>query len=190
LETKTQIESLWDMKDSKTKGLIHVYTGNGKGKTTAALGTALRAAGHGLKVLIIQFMKRQANAGEIKALEATELPITIRQFGRRVFFKSRTCEAMDIHRAHQGLQYFKEAMESDAFDIIILDEINMALYFGLVEQDEVIDLIQSRPSHLHLLLTGRKATRKLKHLADLVTEMKEVKHYYRKGVQAQKGLEY
>jgi cob(I)alamin adenosyltransferase len=178
------------MRHSKTKGLIYVYTGNGKGKTTAALGTALRAAGHGLRVLIIQFMKKQANIGEMKALAAMELPITIKQFGRCVFFKSRTCESRDIQMAHQGLQYFKEAMESETYDIIVLDEINMAIYFGLVKQNEVIDLIESRPSHLHLLLTGRKATKKVMDLANLVTEMKEVKHYYRKGVHAQKGLEY
>jgi cob(I)alamin adenosyltransferase len=178
------------MRNSKTKGLIHVYTGNGKGKTTAALGTALRAAGHGLKVLIIQFMKQQDSIGEMKALAGTDLPITIKQFGQRVFFKSRACEPMDIHIAHQGLQFFREAMESETYDLIVLDEIIMAIYFGLLKQKEVIDLIQTRPSHLHLLLTGRKATKKLKDLADLVTEMKEVKHYYRRGVHAQKGLEY
>jgi cob(I)alamin adenosyltransferase len=135
-------------------------------------------------------MKQQDSIGEMKALAGTDLPITIRQFGQRVFFKSRACEPMDTHMAHQGLQYFKEAMESGTYDIIVLDEINMTIYFGLVKEDEVIDLIQTRPSHLHLLLTGRNATKKLMDLADLVTEMKEVKHYYRKGVQAQKGLEY
>jgi len=176
--------------NSKTEGLIHIYTGNGKGKTTAALGTALRAAGQGLNVLIIQFMKRQANIGEMKALAVTNLPITIKQFGRRVFFKTRTCEPMDIHMAHQGLRYCEEAMESGTYDIIVLDEINMAIYFGLLKQDEVIELIERRPSHIHLILTGRKATKKLMDLADLVTDMKEVKHYYHRGVQAQRGLEY
>jgi cob(I)alamin adenosyltransferase len=178
------------MRDSKTRGLILVYTGNGKGKTTAALGTALRAAGHGLKVLIIQFMKKQANTGEMKALAATDLPITIRQFGRRAFLKSGTGEPADIRMAGQGLRCFKEAMESKTYDMIVLDEINMAVHFGLVTHDEVIDLIQTRPPHVHLLLTGRKATKKIMGLADLVTEMKEVKHYYSKGVHAQKGLEY
>lgn len=177
------------MKKSPTKGLVYVYTGDGKGKTTAALGLALRAAGHGLKVLIIQFMKKQPNTGEIKALSATDLPITIKQFGRRGFFRSGTHEPADIRMAQRGLQYFKEAMDSGAYDIIVLDEINMAVYFGLVSEDEVIDLIQSRTSHLHLILTGRKATKKIMDLADLVTEMKEVKHYYHKGVNAQKGLE-
>jgi cob(I)alamin adenosyltransferase len=167
-----------------------VYTGNGKGKTTAALGTALRAAGHGLHVLIIQFMKKHGNIGEVKALAVTDLPITIMQFGRRVFFKTRTCETMDIHMAHQGLQCFKEAMESGIWDMIILDEITMAIYFGLLKQREVMDLIESRPPSLHLVLTGRKAPKGIRDMADLVTEMKEVKHYYQKGVQAQKGLEY
>jgi cob(I)alamin adenosyltransferase len=178
------------MRKSPAKGLIHVYTGEGKGKTTAALGLALRAAGHGLRVLIIQFMKKQPNTGEIRALGTTDLPIMIKQFGRRGFFKPGTPEPADIRMAHQGLQYFKEAVDSGAYDIIILDEMNMAIYFGLVSQDEVIDLIQSRTSHPHLILTGRKATKKIMDLADLVTEMKEVKHYYHKGVNAQKGLEY
>ncbi len=178
------------MRKSLTKGLIYVYTGDGKGKTTAALGLALRAAGHGLKVLIIQFMKKRPNSGEIRALRATDLPITIKQFGRRGFLKSGAPEPADIRMVHQGLQYFKEAMDSGAYDIIVLDEINMAIYFGLVNQDEVIDLIQSRTSRLHLLLTGRRATKKIMDLADLVTEMKEVKHYYHRGVNAQKGLDY
>jgi cob(I)alamin adenosyltransferase len=177
------------MRKSPAKGLIYVYTGDGKGKTTAALGLALRAAGHGLKVLIIQFMKKQPNTGEIKALKATNLPITIEQFGRRGFFKSGTPEPADIRMARQGLQYFKGAMDSGVYDIIVLDEINMAIYFGLVSEAEVIELIQSRASRLHLILTGRKATKKIMDLADLVTEMKEVKHYYHKGVKAQRGLE-
>ena len=102
------------MRSQDVKGLIFVYTGNGKGKTTSALGMALRAAGQGMQVLILQFMKKQSNIGEIKALMNSDLPITTKQFGRHVFFKTRTCEPMDIHMAHQGLEAFKEAMMSRA----------------------------------------------------------------------------
>lgn len=177
--------------DGKNKeGLIHIYTGNGKGKTTAALGIALRAAGQGLKVLILQFMKRRQNIGEIRVLESANLPIKIEQYGRRVFFKTRTCEPMDIYMAHKGLEAFEKAMESGEYDMIVLDEINMAIHFGLLNLEEVIRAIERRPSNLHLILTGRRAKTALIDIADLVTEMREVKHYFNRGVVAQKGLEY
>ena len=174
----------------KRKGLICVYTGNGKGKTTAALGAAFRAAGQGLKVLILQFMKRQRNIGEIKALECTELPIELKQYGYRLFFKSRACEPIDILRAAQGLAAFQQAMESLTYDLIILDEINIAIDFGLIVFEEMRRLITRKPNELHLILTGRNAPRELIEMADLVTEMREVKHHYNQGVQAQKGIEY
>lgn len=172
------------------RGLILVFTGDGKGKTTAALGMALRAAGHRLRVLILQFMKRTGNVGEIKALSMTNLPITIRQYGRRVFFKSRTCEPMDIHRAHQGLEAFREAMASRDYDLIVLDEINVAVHFGLLKIEEVMEAIGQKPPELHLVLTGRKAHDALLEVADLVTEMREVKHHYGLGIGSQKGIEY
>jgi len=174
----------------KRKGLICVYTGDGKGKTTAALGAAFRAAGQGLKVLILQFMKKQRNIGEIKALECTELPIELKQYGYRLFFKSRGCEPIDILRAAQGLAAFQQAMESLTYDLIILDEINIAIDFGLIAFEEVRRLIAHKPNELHLILTGRNAPRELIEMADLVTEMREVKHHYNQGVQAQKGIEY
>ncbi len=177
------------MKKNK-KGLIHLYTGNGKGKTTAALGTALRAAGQGFNVLILQFMKRQRNIGELKILSSNNLPIKIEQYGRRVFFKTRTCEPMDIHRAHMGLRAFQKAMKSGKYDLIVLDEINIAIYYGLLELDEVKAVIEKRPPGLHLILTGRYARKELIEMADLVTEMREVKHPFNQGVRAQKGLEY
>ena len=174
----------------KRKGLICIYTGDGKGKTTAALGAAFRAAGQGLKVLILQFMKRQRNIGEIKALECTELPIELKQYGYRLFFKSRACEPIDILRAAQGLAAFQQAMESLTYDLIILDEINIAIDFGLIAFEEVLRLIAHKPNELHLILTGRNAPQELIEMADLVTEMREVKHHYNQGVQAQKGIEY
>jgi len=168
----------------KRKGLISVYTGDGKGKTTAALGAAFRAAGQGLKVLILQFMKRQRNVGEIKALECAELPIELKQYGYRLFFKSRACEPIDILRAAQGLAAFQQAMESLTYDLIILDEINIAIDFGLIAFEEVRRLITCKPNELHLILTGRNAPRELIEMADLVTEMREVKHHYNQGVHA------
>lgn len=174
----------------KRKGLICVFTGNGKGKTTAALGAAFRAAGQGLKVLILQFMKKQKNIGEIKALECSELPIELKQYGYRLFFKSRACEPIDILRATQGLAAFQQAMESNTYDLIILDEINIAIDFGLIAFEQLRELIARKPNELHLILTGRNAPQELIKMADLVTEMREVKHHYNQGVQAQKGIEF
>jgi cob(I)alamin adenosyltransferase len=172
------------------KGLICVLTGAGKGKTTAALGAAVRAAGQGLKVLILQFMKRQSDVGELKALGNLNLPIEIRQFGRRVFFKSRACEPMDIYRANQGLQYFQQAMQSGYYDMIILDEINVAVYFGLLEFEDLKRCLEKKPPPLHVILTGRNAKDELIEMADMVTEMKEIKHHYNQGVRAQRGIEF
>lgn len=174
----------------KRKGLLLVYTGDGKGKTSAALGMALRAAGQGLNVLILQFMKCQKMIGECKALAQINLPITLEQYGRRVFFRTRTCEPMDIYRAHQGLEAFKRAMKGNAYDLIILDEINMATYYGLLRVEEVIDAVKQKPPELFLVLTGRNADQRLIEMADLVTEMREIKHHYHQGVPAQKGIEF
>jgi cob(I)alamin adenosyltransferase len=172
------------------KGLIIINTGNGKGKTTAAIGVAIRAAGHGLKVLILQFMKGQKHIGELKALTKINLPITIKQFGSPIFLHSKTCESIDIYKAHLGLKAFLEAVKSNSFDLIILDEINMAIDFGLLEIDEVIAIIEQKPPELHLILTGRNAKQAMIDIADLVTEMKEIKHPYNNGIMAQKGIEF
>ncbi len=126
----------------------------------------------------------------IKALSRCHLPIEIRQFGRRVFFKSRACEPMDIHRANQGLEAFRAAMESAAYDLIVLDEINMAVDFGLLKFEQVEELLMHKPKELHVILTGRNAPQQLVQMADMVTEMTEVKHHYRQGIQAQKGIEF
>jgi len=178
------------MKIWRHKGLISVLTGNGKGKTSAAFGMAMRAAGQGMRVLILQFMKKRTDTGEIKAMEKMDLPITIKQFGRRVFFKTRTCEPMDIHMAHKGLEAFLEAVESGSYDLIILDEINMAVDFDLLKLEEVMEAIEKRPHSLHLILTGRNAKEAIVEIADCVTEMKEIKHHYNKGIQAQRGIEF
>ena len=171
-------------------GLILVYTGDGKGKTTAAMGAAIRAAGQGLRVLVIQFMKGQRGIGIQKALSRCRLPITLLRFGRPGFVQSRACEALDIHLAYQGLQAFRAAMETEAYDMIILDEINVALSFGLLDMEDLLAVIRNKPPRLHLILTGRGAKEPLLSMADLVTEMREVKHHYRRGVKAQIGIEF
>lgn len=176
------------MKKNRT-GLIFVYTGNGKGKTTAAIGAAVRAAGQGLRVLIIQFMKGQPGIGIKKALAQCNLPITILQFGRSGFVRSHAFESIDILRAQQGLQAFQTAVASESYDMIILDEINIAVHFGLLNIEDVLAIIRNKPAGLHLILTGRNAKGALLLMADLITEMQEVKHHYRNGVPAQIGIE-
>jgi cob(I)alamin adenosyltransferase len=172
------------------KGLVLIHTGSGKGKTTAAFGLAMRALGQGLKVLILQFMKGRANIGEIKAISHTDLHLEIKQFGRAVFFKSRACEPIDIYLATRGLAAFYEAMASGSYDMIVLDEIIMAIDFSLLKLEEVKEAIAQKPPELHIVLTGRNAPAELIEMADLVTEMREVKHPFSQGVAAQKGIEY
>ncbi|UCF82877.1 MAG: cob(I)yrinic acid a,c-diamide adenosyltransferase [Desulfobacteraceae bacterium] len=172
------------------QGLIIVFTGNGKGKTTAALGLALRAAGQQLRVLILQFMKGLTAIGEMKALSEASLPITVRRFGRPGFVQNRVCEALDQHIAFQGIEAVQEAMANQAYDMIVLDEINMAVDFGLLQIEDVMEIIEKKPPELHLVLTGRNAKKELLEIADLVTEMREVKHPYNQGIKAQKGIEF
>ncbi len=178
------------MTAATTKGLIIVNTGNGKGKTTAALGLALRAAGQGLRILILQFMKGQKNVGEYKALGRIGLPITIRQLGRAGFVHSRACETLDIAKAYKGLELFREALTGGEYDMIILDEINVAVSFGLLEIEDVLAAMADRPPNVHVVLTGRNAHEKVVAMADLVTEMREIKHPFQQHIKAQKGIEF
>jgi len=169
------------------KGYVQVYTGDGKGKTTAALGLALRAAGHGLKSYIAQFMKGQ-RYGELDALAA--LPaIQLEQFGGPRCLRREELGAEDAARAQQGLARAREQMLSGQYDLVILDEVNVALWFGLLQLDEVLDLLQVRPAGVELVLTGRRAPAELCARSDLVTEMREVKHYHALGVMARAGIE-
>ena len=169
-------------------GLVHVYTGNGKGKTTAALGLALRAAGQGLRVCMVQFMKGKTNYGELRA--AKKVGIVIRQFGRPDFVDKRNPDPRDISGAQQALSFAYGIMKSKGCDLLILDELNVALDFKLVGLKQVLTLLAEKPEGLELVIMGRYAPRALLRRADLVTEMKEVKHYYAKGVVARKGIEY
>ena len=170
-------------------GLVEVYTGDGKGKTTAALGLALRAAGRGLKVFIVQFLKGGFDYGELRLLE--ELPnIEVRAFGRGRFVTSSGPSEEDMEEARKAMELAREVVMSGEYDVVILDEVNVAIYFGLVSLDEVLSLIKEKPEHVELVLTGRKAPRELIDVADLVTEMREVKHPYKRGMPPRPGIEF
>ena len=169
------------------EGFIQIYTGDGKGKTTAALGLALRAAGHGLRTYIAQFMKGQ-RYGEL--ISVRQLPeITIEQFGKDTFIHVDRSTPEDVSLAQSGLERATEVMLSGKYHIIILDEINVAIYFKLLSISEVIDFIHKKPRNIELILTGRKAPQELIEIADLVTEMREVKHYYQKNIPSREGIE-
>ena len=169
------------------KGYVHVYTGDGKGKTTAALGLALRAAGAGMKVFVGQFVKGMAYAEE-KSLSRLGDDIVIRQYGRDCFIFNEP-EAADIEVAQQGLLQIKSIMASGDYQLVILDEANIATYYKLFSVDELLDAINGRHPSVEVVVTGRKAEPELLEMADLVTEMKEIKHYYTQGVEARDGIE-
>jgi cob(I)alamin adenosyltransferase len=171
----------------RMKGYVQVYTGNGKGKTTAAFGLALRAAGAGLKIFIAQFVKN-AKYSEIKAFERLGDAITLRQYGRGDFLNRKPDEA-DRRAAREGLKEVRELMLSGLYDVIILDEVNIAAYYDLFSVEDLLAFMEARPDHVELVLTGRNADPRIIEAADLVTEMVEAKHYYRQGVEARVGIE-
>lgn len=170
-------------------GYVQVYTGNCKGKTTAALGLAFRAAGHGLKTYIGQFMKGQ-HYGELEAAKMLQPYLTIEQYGRPgwVHVQNPPREE-DVQMAQEGLIRAKKAMLSGEYDIVVLDEINTAYHFQLVSLKDMLEIIALKPDGVEVIFTGRYAPPELIAVADLVTEMVEVKHYYRKGIQARNGIE-
>jgi cob(I)alamin adenosyltransferase len=173
----------------KFKGYIQVYTGNGKGKTTAALGLALRAAGHGLRTYFGQFLKGQ-DYGELAAVQKLAPLVTIEQFGRKGFVHvTENPEDEDIEMARSGLQKCLAAMLSRKYQIVILDEVNVALRFRLLTVKEVLAFLDQKPHDVEVVLTGRYAPAPLVKRADLVTEMKDRKHYYTSGVRARRGIE-
>ncbi|HEC34503.1 MAG TPA: cob(I)yrinic acid a,c-diamide adenosyltransferase [Chloroflexi bacterium] len=169
------------------KGYVQVYTGDGKGKTTAALGLALRASGHGMRTYIGQFMKGQPY-GELDALRDHPL-ITIEQYGDVRCIRREEVTPEHVAQARRGLERAREAMLSGEYDIVVLDEVNVTIWFGLLAVEEVLALLDEKPKHVEVILTGRRAPQEIIERADLVTEMREVKHYYQQGVLARKGIE-
>jgi cob(I)alamin adenosyltransferase len=170
------------------RGIVMLFTGDGKGKTTAALGAAMRAAGHGARVFVIQFMKGRLY-GELAAAGKIE-NLTIEQYGRDEFVDSKNPEAVDIELASKGWKRALEIVSTEQPDMLVLDEINVAVSFGLIPQEDVIDFTRGRPAGMDLILTGRYAPDRFLEIADTVTEMKEIKHHYNDGVEMRKGIEY
>lgn len=169
-------------------GTVQLYTGNGKGKTTAAVGQAVRAVGHGKRVVIIQFMKGRLY-GELAAADRIE-GLTIEQFGRDEFVDRDNPAAIDVELAMKGWERAEELVRDETLDMLILDEINVAVSFGLVPLESVVSLVRNKPGDLELVLTGRYAPDELIALADTVTEMREIRHHYNRGFKARKGIEY
>ena len=171
------------------QGCIQVYTGNGKGKTTAALGLAFRAVGRGLKVYMIQFMKGGGPYGEHAAAARLAPDLTIIQTGRPGWVNRDNPDPEDVRLAREALEAARAALTGGAFDLVILDEVNGAVSFGLLSVDDVLALMGQKPPRVELVLTGRNVDERVIAAADLVTEMREIKHYYRAGVPARVGIE-
>ena len=169
------------------RGYVHVYTGNGKGKTTAALGLALRASGAGLKVYIQQFAKNR-DCCAIKALKRIK-NITVNQCGNQALIIGKP-KAMDLMCAKKGLVKVRKNIFSNKYDLVILDEINVAMKLGLVKTRDVIEIIKLKPGQIELVLTGRNCPASIIKLADLITDMREIRHPYHRGIKARRGIEY
>lgn len=193
------------LKMPKSKlGLVHVYTGDGKGKTTAALGVAFRAAGHGFSVLIIQFLKGGSHTGEISAVK--KFPnMKIRQFGRKCPYSDKMRKGLidcgncrdcfktgrdEITKAQKALRFAREASKSGNYDIVVLDEVNVALAIGWIKARDVLNLVKKKHKNTELILTGRTVPKSIIKAADMVTEMKEVKHPMKRGIFVRRGIEY
>jgi cob(I)alamin adenosyltransferase len=171
------------------KGLVQVFTGNGKGKTTSAVGAIARASGHGLKVFLVSFMKGKYAYGEYKIL--SHLPnVEIAQFGCRKFTDPGEIKPEEKEQAEEALATARKAVISGNCDLVVMDEINVALHYNLIGLDDVLKLIADKPPHVELILTGRYADNKLLEIADLVTEMVKVKHPFDAGIKARQGIEY
>ena len=173
------------------RGLLMVFTGNGKGKTSAAMGTALRAVGQGFKVLMLQFIKGSWHYGELDAVRSFGDAFEIRQMGRGfVKVGSEKPDPEDIRLAREAWKAAVEAMHSGQYDMLVLDEINYAIHYGMIPIEAVLEGLAGRPERLHVICTGRNAHEKLMEAADLVSEIKQLKHPYEKGILAQRGIEY
>lgn len=178
------------MVKAERKGLVQVFTGNGKGKTTASLGTVLRAAGHGFKILVIFFIKGNSTDGEFQTLP--NLPgVEVAKFGLRKWIRDpKNVTQEEIAEAKAALAAAHQAVTSGKYDLVVLDEINIAVFFKLITAEDVLKLISDKATNTELILTGRNANSRVIAAADLVTEMKAIKHPYDKGIQAREGIEY
>ncbi len=171
------------------RGMVQLFTGNGKGKTSAALGAILRALGHGMKVFIVFFMKGNYPYGEFSTLSRLS-NVDVASFGFRHFTDLANLKPEEIEQAKLALSAARQAMLSGNYDLVVLDEVNVAVNFKLIDVDEVVKLVNDKPPKVELILTGRYADARLIKLADLATEMVKLKHPYDKGVKARKGIEY
>jgi len=176
-------------KERLTQGLIQVYTGNGKGKTTCALGVALRAAGQGFKVYIIQFMKGR-QTGESCSVARLAPEVTLLYFGRPGLINLRAPAPEDLALVKEGWVLARQVLAAGEHDLVILDEINLALSHHLIPLEEALAALRARPPWVEVVLTGRQAPPELVELADLVTEMRPLKHYYQAGIKARRGIEW
>ena len=170
------------------EGYIHVYTGNGKGKTTSAIGLGIRASGAGYKVYMLQFMKGRKYS-ELVTIDKIK-NFSYSQHGRDEFVNKKNPEQIDIDLAKEGFDHAKKLVKSEKYDMIILDEINVAVDFNLIKLNDVLDLVETKPKGLELVLTGRYANKEFVKIADYVTEMLEIKHPYQQGVQARRGCDF
>ena len=171
------------------RGYVHVYTGDGEGKTLTAFGLALRAIGHGYKVIIVQFMKGRKDVGEYKVKDRLQPEYEIYQFGREDFIDLNNPQPIDYELARKGLELAEEALKRRP-RVLVLDEINLATAIGLVKVEDVLKLLEKVPEETVVVLTGRRAPKEFIEVADLVTEMREIKHPHKRGVEARKGIEY
>ncbi|MCE5200303.1 MAG: cob(I)yrinic acid a,c-diamide adenosyltransferase [Armatimonadota bacterium] len=176
---------------NKNRGLVHVYTGDGKGKTTAALGIALRAIGWGARVCIIQFIKGYSEIGEVKFAHEFPDRLTLKQFAMDT---SRGIDEAKVTKrrkeAEAAIEYAEQVVSSGDYDVVILDEINNAVHYGLIDTQRLLSLISNRPDNLELILTGRSASKEIIDAADYVTEMSLIKHPYQQGIPARKLIDY
>jgi cob(I)alamin adenosyltransferase len=178
----------WDAGKAEP-GLVHLYTGDGKGKTTSALGLILRASGQGLRCCLVQFMKGKYPYGEIKALRKLKT-VTVKQFGTLDFVRKGKQQTVDIKEARKALAFVSKALSSGCFDLVILDEVCVAEYMGLISLDEILQAVKNRAPGVETVLTGRKAHKKLLAIADYITRFEKVAHPYDKGTLARKGIEF
>ncbi|NLA26234.1 MAG: cob(I)yrinic acid a,c-diamide adenosyltransferase [Firmicutes bacterium] len=176
------------MAEAADRGLVMIYTGDGKGKTTAAVGQALRALGHGYRVYMIHFMKGR-DYGEFLAAEKLPL-LTIDRAGRDTFVNRKNPDPIDIELAREGFARAGKAIKSGEYDLVVLDEINVAVDYGLIPEGELLDLLREKPPGVDLILTGRGASPELVKRADMVSEVLMIKHHYSNGVAGRKGIEY